>query len=169
MVRSVHEVARYTKTGGLQILHASLPRQLNFVQWYLIFVGLQYGTLIMSSLWHLKFWWAPVCGKYVHPCTKRHISYDRLMSEKLWYLATLCSLHMPDITTFTVTIWTNRIFNFHPQNWLHNHRQLWWPHKVLEEARRADWICETFPKPPWSNTGSCSQFKWNISLLNLQW
>jgi len=31
------------------------PRQLIFVWWHLIFVGPQYGTCVISPIWHLKF------------------------------------------------------------------------------------------------------------------
>jgi hypothetical protein len=52
-----------------QVLGAKLPWQLNFAQWFLIFVGPQYGTFFMSSLWSLEFWGGPwISGKFV-----RHI------------------------------------------------------------------------------------------------
>ena len=33
----------------------SAPQQQNFEWWHLVFVGLQYGTWVMSSFWHVEF------------------------------------------------------------------------------------------------------------------
>jgi len=50
-----------------QALGANLPWQLTFARWFLIFVGPQYGTCFMSSLWSLEFWGGSrISGKFVH-------------------------------------------------------------------------------------------------------
>ena len=52
-----HTYILYTHISkGAQIQGARFPRQLNFVQWHLIFVGAQYGTCFTSPFWHLEFW-----------------------------------------------------------------------------------------------------------------
>jgi hypothetical protein len=42
--------------SSTQILGARSPGRLNFVQWHLMFVVLQYGTSLLSLLWCLEFW-----------------------------------------------------------------------------------------------------------------
>ena len=53
---------------GKQVPGARIPRQLNFVWWCLIFVGLQYGScLIQLFFWQPEFWggfW--IFRKWVH-------------------------------------------------------------------------------------------------------
>jgi hypothetical protein len=46
----------FYRSRGAQIPGAKSPRQLNFVQWCLIFVGPYYGTCFMPFFWHLQFW-----------------------------------------------------------------------------------------------------------------
>jgi len=44
----MHFRGGYSVHQGAQIQGARLPWQLNFIQWHLIFVGVQYGTSFMS-------------------------------------------------------------------------------------------------------------------------
>jgi hypothetical protein len=47
---------------------ARLLRQPKFVQWWLIFVGPQYGTGFLFPFWHLEFWGGnEIFGKFVSP------------------------------------------------------------------------------------------------------
>ena len=65
---------------GAQIQGARFPRQLNFVQWHLIFVGAQYGTYCMSPFWHLEFWGgSKIFVTFVHHCI------FLIWINKIWY------------------------------------------------------------------------------------
>ena len=50
-----HENEYILFSRGAQILGSRSPRQLNIVQWHLLFVSSRYGTRFMSPFGHIKF------------------------------------------------------------------------------------------------------------------
>jgi len=54
---------------GTQIPGTRLPGWQNFIQWCLIFVGLQNRTCFISLFWYTEFWGGSYnFGKFVDPC-----------------------------------------------------------------------------------------------------
>jgi hypothetical protein len=100
----IHRQHRVLKVHsvGAQILGASLPWLLNFVQWRLIFVGPQYGTCFVSPLWRVEFWGASkIYTKFVH----------------LWFAAFLnitfpsLSLSLSHFLLCLLTVWVTSVPN----------------------------------------------------------